>query len=259
MKRVKVLSKSYVEIPHLPKKSVTLVFVDNRIKQDISKELVNRGVEFIKTVPCRELHEAIRFHPDMVIQHLEEKNILVAPNVINYYRPRLEQLGFDVIEGKTYLQSNYPNNIAYNICRVGDFIIHNFKYTDEVFMRYFENSGLTKIHVKQGYTKCSVAVVNETAMITSDTGIHREVLKFGIDSLLIDTGDISLPKLDYGFIGGTCGYLNKKDLAFFGNPQYHKDYENILLFLKKYNKNIVSLNNQQLQDYGTLMPLMEMD
>lgn len=254
-----MLIKSHIKIPNLPEGTVKAVLVDGRLKENITKVLVDKDVELIKTIPCMELHEGIQFHPDMVVQHLGGKDVLVAPNVIDYYKSKFEKLGFNVIKGKTYLTSNYPNNIAYNICRIGNYILHNFKYTDEVFMNYFKNSSLTKIHVRQGYAKCSVAVINERAIITSDVGIHKEVLKFGVDSLLIQAGDILLPKLDYGFIGGTCGYLNNKDLAFYGNPKLHRDYKSISLFLKKYDKHIVPLSDQQLQDLGTLIPLTEMD
>lgn len=253
------MQNCHIEIPNLPQNSVKLLLIDNRVSIGISNKLIDRGIDLIRTVGCNELYEAIRWHPDMVIQHLGGKNIVIAPNVIEYYRPSFEKYGFCVIEGKTYLKGNYPENIAYNICRVGDFVIHNFKYTDEALLEFLNKEKIIKIQVSQGYTKCSIAVVNDKAIITSDIGIHREVLKFGIDSLLISTEGILLPGLSCGFIGGTCGYLNKKDLAFFGNPQHHKDYEKIRFFLKKYDKNIVALSNNQLQDYGTLVPLIEMD
>lgn len=256
---VLALQETYIQTPNLPKKRVRLVLIDHRVHRDVIKYLTNKNIIPVETITCNELYEAVQGHPDMVLHHLGGKDIVIAPNVIDYYKVKLEAYGFHVITGNTYLKRNYPNNIAYNVCRVGNFIIHNFKYTDEVLLNYFEEQNYTKIHVAQGYSKCSVAVIHDKAIITSDIAIHKEVTKFGIDSLLISPGDIILPKLNYGFIGGTCGYLSNKDLAFFGDPRFHKEFDKISNFLKKYNKNIVVLRQDMLQDYGTLVPLIEMD
>lgn len=254
-----VLGKFYIETPNLPQRPVQLMFIDNRVHADVYKECISRGITPLKTTICNELYEAVQGHPDMIMHHLGGRYIVIAPNVIDYYKSRLETYGFRVIPGETYLKRNYPYNIAYNVCRVGNFVIHNFKYTDEILLRFFEEKKLTKIHVAQGYAKCSIAVINDKAIITNDVGIHKQVKRVGIDSLLISPVDILLPNLSYGFIGGTCGYLNNKDLAFYGDPRYHHEFEKISGFLKKYNKNMIPLRKHPLQDYGTLIPLMEMD
>ncbi|AKL94498.1 hypothetical protein CACET_c09950 [Clostridium aceticum] len=249
----------HIEAPHLPKNIVKYALVDYRIDEEIVKVLEEQGISLISTVACNELYEAVKGHPDMVVQHLGGGDILVAPNLMQYYQSKLESLGFRVFAGKTYLKSNYPDNIAYNICRVGNYVIHNFKYTDEVLLNYLQKRNFVQIHVAQGYTKCSVVVVDKKAIITSDHGIHQEVVKFGIDSLLIAKGGILLPGVNYGFIGGACGYLDQETLGFYGNIVLHEDYEKICFFLKKYNKKARSLSSKNLQDYGTLIPLIEMD
>ena len=66
---------------------------------------------------------------------------------------------------------------------------------------------LTKIHVKQGYTRCSLLPVDDRSFITSDAGIAKTLAEHDTDVLLIHPGHIHLPGFDYGFIGGTGGGL----------------------------------------------------
>ena len=54
-----------------------------------------------------------------------------------------------------------------------------------------------------------MAVVSNKAIITSDKVIAHEAKKVDLDVLLIPPGDIILPGLDYGFIGGCCGLIEK--------------------------------------------------
>ncbi|WP_090553491.1 DUF6873 family GME fold protein [Natronincola ferrireducens] len=253
------MKNNFIKTPYLPEKKVQWVLVDYRVDDKTLNNLQLRGINIIKTLPCHDLYEAVEGHPDMVLHPLGGQDIIVAPNVFSYYKDKLEPLGFHIIEGKTLLTRNYPENIAYNICRVGNFLIHNFKYTDEILLNYYSRPSYIKIHVSQGYSKCSIAVINEEAIITADAGIHREVTKFGIDSLMIDEGNILLPGLNYGFIGGTCGYLDSNYLAFFGKIQDYKNYEKISKFAEKYGKSLIAINEKALQDYGTLIPLTEMD
>jgi hypothetical protein len=59
--------------------------------------------------------------------------------------------------------------------------------------------------VKQGYTKCSLVVVDEKSVITSDMGLAAALQRFEIDVLLISQGHVALPGLQYGFLGGASG------------------------------------------------------
>lgn len=149
----------------------------------------------------------------------------------------------------------YPNNIQYNVAILGNYAIHNFKYTDNIILEYLDKFNIKKINVKQGYCKCSICIVDENSIITSDEGIHKEVIKYGIDSLLIEKGYIDLFDLDYGFIGGCSGLISKDTLSFFGDIKKHPDYNRILEFVNKKNKKIISLSNEKLLDLGSLIPL----
>ena len=109
------------------------------------------------------------------------------------------------------LARNYPGNICYNAVCTGKYFIHNLQYTDPDLLAAAEakaaaeHTGLTKIHVRQGYTRCSLLPVDDRSFITSDAGIAKTLADYDTDVLLIRPGHILLPGFDHGFIGGTGG------------------------------------------------------
>ena len=111
------------------------------------------------------------------------------------------------------------------------------------------------IHVNQGYTKCSMAIIGEKSIITADYPIYKKLTRLGIDVLLIQSGHIELEGHTYGFIGGATGNLSKNDIMFSGKFDKHPDKENILNFLKKYRKSIIWLSNKKIKDIGTIISL----
>lgn len=245
----------FVESPFIPNKEISLGLIDNRVSSDIMKNLANLNINMIKTIKCHETYDAISSHPDICLVKLNNKDILVAPNVYNYYDEILTPLGFNVIKGNSPISKKYPNNIQYNVAILGNKVIHNFKYTDSILLDYIHKNKMEKIHVNQGYCKCSICIVDENSIITSDEGIYNEVIKHNIDCLLIEKGHINLFELNYGFIGGCCGLISHNTLAFFGNIENHPNFKEIENFLSKKNKNLLSLSGEKLMDLGSLIPL----
>lgn len=245
----------FVEGSFITNERLSLAIVDKRITIDMENKLKNYDINIIKTPSCYDTYNAIKHHPDISVCKLDVNNIVVAPNVYDYYNDILSNYNFNVIKGNSTISKKYPNNIQYNVAILGNYAIHNFKYTDNIILEYLDKFNIKKINVKQGYCKCSICIVDENSIITSDEGIHKEVIKYGIDSLLIEKGYIDLFDLDYGFIGGCSGLISKDTLSFFGDIKKHPDYNRILEFVNKKNKKIISLSNEKLLDLGSLIPL----
>ncbi|HYE09331.1 MAG TPA: hypothetical protein VEF53_04035, partial [Patescibacteria group bacterium] len=222
---------SFVQKPFLPENKIKAALVDYRIGTEASEALTKEGIEIIKTVPCKDLYDAIHGHPDIVVHPVGDNQLIIAPNVFDMLQPLLIKKGFALTKGETWLNRNYPENIAYNVLRIGSYAFHNTKYTDKAIKDEFEKNEIDLIHVKQGYTKCSACIVDENAIITSDIILAKTVEKFGIESLLIKPGGIILQGLNYGFIGGSCGLLSKSTMAFTGNLDNIQDYYKIVDFL----------------------------
>ena len=246
---------NFLKTPFIPDGDVSLAVVDYRISPNISAKLNEKGIECIKTVRCNELYDAVDGHPDMLMFHIGEERIVLAPNIYDYMAPLLEKKGFAVTKGATWLVRNYPGNIAYNILRLGDMAFHNIKYTDAEIIKALEEENLTLLNVGQGYTKCSVCILDKRTIITSDRKISEIAEKHGIESLLIKPGGIELKGLNYGFIGGASGLLSKKQIAFSGNLESLEDNHKLVDFIRGKGFEIIYLSEERLMDYGSILPL----
>lgn len=245
----------FIKDSFIPQKKISLALVDKRITKEMKNKLRKLDINIIESIPCHNTYDAIKYHPDICFIKINNNNIIVAPNVFDDYKKLLSPLGFNVIKGSTYIENKYPNNIQYNIAILGKYAIHNFKYTDKEILKYLDDNNFTKINVKQGYCKCSICIVDENSIITSDEGIYKETLKYNIDCLLIEKGHIDLFELNYGFIGGCSGLISNNELAFFGDISKHPNYKEINEFVESKNKKIISLSKEKLLDLGSLIPL----
>jgi len=247
---------NFVEDSFILSKDISLAIVDKRITKSMENILLANGLRLIKTPECSDTYNAIKHHPDITICKLSYNNIVIAPNVYDYYCEKLKEYNFNIIKGSSYVSRKYPSNVQYNVAILGKFAIHNFKYTDKNIIKFLQDNNYELINVKQGYCKCSICIVDDNSIITSDEGIYKEVIKYGIDCLLIQKGHIDLFELDYGFIGGCSGLISDKTLIFFGDIKKHPDYNKINTFVSSKNKTIISLSDENLLDLGSLIPLL---
>lgn len=241
--------------PFIPNKSANTVIIDGRISDEIKTRLKELNINLIPTIPCKEVAEPISYHPDIVIHPINYNTLIIAPNVFDYYEDKLYGMGIKILRGETKLGKEYPKDIAYNVGRVGNYAVHNFRYTDEKLKYYLKKEKLDFIDIKQGYSKCSMGIVDDNAVITADYPIYKKLLNYGIDVLLINPGYIKLPGYTYGFIGGATGKLSKDSFVFSGQLDDHPDKVKIEKFVKKYNKNIIWLSKEKIIDIGTIISL----
>lgn len=241
--------------PFIPIKKANIAIVDGRIDEEIENNLKRLGLEVIKTIKCQEVDESIAYHPDIVLHPVNYNTLVVAPNVFEYYKDKLEKMGIKLIKGERFLDREYPGDIAYNVGRLSNFAIHNFKYTDEVLKFYLKKENLTFVDVKQGYSKCSLAIVNERAAITADIPIYKKLSSLGLDILLIEPGYISLEGQKYGFIGGTNGSLSNNESIISGVIDNHPNKNEILNFFKKNKVKLIFLSKKPILDIGTIITL----
>ena len=241
--------------PFIPNRFANRVIIDGRIFPSAAARLKKLNINIIPTIACKEVAEPISYHPDIVIHPINHNTLIVAPNVFDYYEDKLHGLGIKIIKGDTELGKEYPMDIAYNVGRIGNFAIHNFEYTDEKLKYYLKKEKLEFINIKQGYTKCSMAIVDNNSIITADYPIYKELKILGIDVLLIRPGYIELPSYPYGFIGGATGNLSNDDFVFSGHLDDHPDKVKIINFIKKHNKKIFWLSDEKVIDIGTIITL----
>ncbi len=215
------------------------------------KSLDNLDLNVILCPKSDKVYEAISSHPDIQLFFSKDNIVIVQKNIDIKLIEMLKELGKKPILSSKSLAHNYPHDIILNSLILGDLFLHNLKSTDESILNHLGDE-VKKVHVNQGYTKCSTAIVSDTAAITSDKGIYTALKTNLIDVLYVPPGNIILEGLDYGFIGGTCGLLDENNMAFFGSLDKYLYGNEVKTFLKKHKIQYHYLMNTMLTDRGSL-------
>lgn len=231
-------------------------FADYRITDEEILNLSKLNIEVIKIPKCNRVYEAINGHPDIqinVLKNSTDNKLIVHKDISEDFRNILEEKNIKYIVSEKSLDSSYPSDIILNALILKNYFIHTLAYTDENLF----NSQISKININvpQGYTKCSVLPINENALITSDKGIYKVLKEYDFDILLLPPGDILLPSLDYGFIGGTGGMISNNRIAFFGELDYYKYGNEVKSFLSRHGVSPIYLKKGKLIDRGSLIVL----
>lgn len=201
------------------------IIIDARYKELAEKQWGSK-YEIIPSFCNKKIAEPVSYHPDMSLCCIDDV-FVCCPESYDYYK---EFIGDKLIPGKTSLNCNYPEDIAYNVLVYKDYAFGRTEYIDEVLKEELRRKNITLIDVNQGYTKCSCAVCDE-GVITADEGIYQKLQEKGINALKIAPGFVELAGYDYGFIGGVSGKIEGV-LTFFGDVSKHADFEKIKSFCK---------------------------
>lgn len=212
------------------------LLIDSRIRKEEYKFL--ERYFHIKKIPLSNcVYEQISGHSDIFYCKIKDK-IICAPNA-----PIIEK---NFILGTSKVEKEYPKDIYYNACQIGENIIGS-KFTDKTI--------IPNILVKQGYTKCSIAVTSENSCITSDFAIAKILKQKNIHVTYIKENNIKL--LDKkgnstnmkGFIGGASFIFDNK-FVLFGDINKLESKESILKHLNKYKLELIDFKGLDVNDYG---------
>ncbi len=238
----------YLCRPHLPTRPITAAIVSSQLPVSMRQMLGRYGVHLLDCPPNPALPKPVNHHPDLSVFDLGNGHILVDKELPLYLPKSLER-----ITGTAKLDSRYPQDIAYDACLIGTFLFCKREATAPEILQ----QSYTVIDVRQGYAKCSIAIVTEKAAITEDKGLAQSMRQTGIDVLLLEPGGVDLPGYDRGFIGGACGKIAPDILAFFGDVSRHPQYGQMAEFCRNYGVGLLSLSQDALTDYGSLLPISE--
>lgn len=242
---------TYVQMPNVPLKKVGTVIVDYRICQESVETLKKMGIDVMYSTPVKAFYKSVNGHPDMQIHHLGDNRFVCIKEVYDYYKERLPKSA-SLICCAENIGGKYPYDVLCNAAALGGAVVCNAKYSAAEIISQYERV----INVKQGYAKCSVAIISENAAITADSSIANAMTANGIDVLRINEGEIALDGMSYGFIGGACGLISNDILAVNGNIGRHSSYAEIKEFCEKYGVRIAELNDKPLYDIGSVIPIM---
>ena len=234
----------------------TLALIGTRAPKKIKNVLSAFGFEIFELEPDVRLPLPIRSHADTLIFTLEDK-IFVSRAYFEKNRAffgELEKRGYIIVPCKCELGGEYPKDIAFNVATVGRYAFGRFDFVAQEIKRELVDRGYALIDVKQGYAKCSTAIIGDNAIITADSGIAKKTAALGIDVLKVSAaeGAIELEGYGYGFIGGACA-LFENTLYSCGNIELHPDYEAIKAFCYAHGVSLCSLTDGKLYDVGGIL------
>lgn len=227
-----------------------IVLTDYRITSEEEFTLKSLNFNVLKVPPCNKLYPAVCGHPDMLMHIVDESTIVLHRDINTEFSNYLCNNFKNIIFSNKSLSSSYPEDILLNALNLPKVFLHLLKYTDTNLLNLVSHKKV--INIKQGYSKCSTAIVGSNAIITSDTGIAKTLYTENFDVLLLPPGDILLPGLDYGFIGGCCGLVEDKLLAFYGDLEFYNYGREVINFLKKHKVEPLYLRKGKLIDRGSI-------
>lgn len=230
-----------------------LAITDNRITPSSLVSLGEEGFDTILLPPADYFSPAVASHTDMLI-FIGFGRLFCHRKYYDSNRDTIDRIirerSLELSLSDEPTGEKYPHDVLFNAALVGNRLICNEKTVSSLILDTAKTMGCEIISVSQGYTKCSVTIVSDGAIITSDKGIASAVDE-KLDVLLICEGHISLPPYNFGFIGGTSGVYSDK-VYFCGSLDTHPDGDKIEEFCKKHKKSATSLGDGILQDVGSI-------
>lgn len=244
----------FIISPNLPISAVNTAMVGEG-NPEISRELAELGINPLLLKRNKALPDEVSTHADMLLAYFGDGKFVFSQkdDIIK----QIEAFGADSVVINRPLKPEYPTDIALNCTVLGNRLFGLQKFlADEVKMLANE-SNLTVINSKQGYSKCSMCIVNENAVITEDSGITCLLNNSQIDVLKVKGDCIKLSNKHYGFLGGCSGKIAPDKLYFNGDLSRHPDYKPIIEFLNKHSVKPVFNASRELTDVGGIIPIIE--
>ena len=169
-------------------------------------------------------------HPDMLTAKIGRS--LLIHEEYREGRAVLERIGIPYLLSRAPVGERYPEDIRLNCLAAQTFFISNEKYISREALMLADREGLIRIHVKQGYAKCSCACAGN-AIATMDSGIAKAVRRAGRSVLLLEPSRIGIEHYDTGFIGGASVLLDERTVGFFGEIEDFPGYSALAAFFWK--------------------------
>lgn len=249
------MSTSLIKTPNLPQKRVKDCIIGSAYTEEI-KELTELGINCIKLPKLSKLDDEISFHADIQIFNKGNGHLIVSGQAGEKLKKELE--GY-TLSFENDINSPYPSDIKLNAAFIGDKIICNKNFTSKEIISFANENNIEIIHTKQGYSRCSLCIVNENAVIIEDTGLASLLNIYQFDVLKITPDKIHLSEAHSGFIGGASAKISKNEIYFSGAISNHPDFDKIKAFLDNYKISMIFNKSRKLTDFGGIIQLTESD
>jgi len=231
-------------------KTICLSENTNRI---LKEALRRKGYRLIEIKKTDVVYDAVSSHVDIYLCKICDE-LVIAPEQYPLIQEELLLSSAKFTLGSSELGHTYPKNVNYNAAQIGRYLIHNTNHTDLVILEKAKKFELELIHVKQGYTKCNLVIIDANSAITADMGLAAALKKYNIDVLLISPGHVNLTGFSYGFLGGASGRVDD-EILFNGNLSAHPEFEKIKEFILQRGLKVIYFEEYPLEDIGSIIQL----
>lgn len=254
------------------------VFISEYANQAVKEFVLSLDKNIVEIKHTNQVYTEISDHPDIYMCILN-KNLIIAKEQIPQIASELgfynetstadinayeisEYISFinqklapiKVYSGAKNIGHKYPGSCMFNCVQMGDYFLHNVAYTDPTILELVKKYNYKIINVMQGYTNCNIVFVNESAIITSDSGIAKTLSTSykELDVLLVSEGNVTLKGFPHGFLGGCCGKIDDY-IIFNGNLEAHPDFTAIKTFIESKNLSVKYFKEYPLTDIGSII------
>jgi len=231
-----------------------LIIIDKKIPREANEKLSAYGT-LLELETEGIVYPAISGHPDIFFCQTPQ-TLVVSPSLPENILQKIEEQKIQFVKGNQASLSvgqagrQYPASVRYNAAVSNKYIVHRLEYTDPVILQNCHT--LKKIPVKQAYTRCNLLLLKDDHFISSDRGIHKNLLRYGLEGIFVSPEGILLPGFPNGFIGGTMGMIN--DTIFvIGSLANFAEGEVVKNFLEELNYSITELYDGPLFDGGGIL------
>ena len=226
------------------------VIIDKRMRKAEKQKFQDMGYEIIEVQTNNDVYPEISSHVDIFACKVRNEIIVEPTQVFKGIS--------NLVYGEEKILIPYPFDIRYNVCIIGKKAIHNLEYTDKILKQKLIDNNFELINTIQGYTNCSIAVIDDNSAIVTDKGLNKILQKHGIDTLYLNERlDIKLLKENNyseknGFIGGCIVRIDDKIIVF-GDLSKIDSQNKIRNFINAKNLEIIEFKELDVIDYGGLI------
>lgn len=224
------------------------LIVSNRADKEFFYLLDDLNIEYLKSKNNDLFNKNYFDHPDISLFYFEKK-LYANKNVFSYYKENLKDVSLEFIDNNINKNDEVSLNIAFN----EKYFFHNEKFTPKKIFDLLSKK-IEYIKINQGYANCSMICFKNT-IVTSDNGVFKTLLNRGIDVKLVTTDGIILKGYKNGFIGGTCGFISKNKLLFYGDVTKYKHYDIIKNIADNEKVELIFPKNVEFVDLGGIISI----
>ena len=228
------------------------VVIDERVNEEVKKYFIDLGYDIIKVKKHDNIYNEISSHTDIFCVKIDDTVIYEKGSLSGKINDKY------TIEYGDKVDNSYPKCAIYNVCTIDNYAIHNFDITDITVFEILIDKGYNLIHVKQGYSNCSILSLGNKCCITSDMGIYSILIDNDFDVLYIDQSELDIKLFSdnfvysdmCGFIGG-CSCVMNDTVIFFGDIDKLKCKNRLVDYIYSKGFKIKDFKNMDVIDYGS--------